>query len=62
MLSLFSNLVGKLERTLELKAERFAAIFQRTKPQLNTPIIFSCRSGKRAQAAAKKAMELGYKK
>jgi len=38
----------------------FSSQFGRKKPSSNTQIIFSCRSGKRAQKSAEKAIELGY--
>lgn len=52
------NLYNKLGSSTT-KTE-FISQFGRKKPSMTTQLIFSCRSGKRAQKSAEKAIKLGY--
>ncbi|KAK5649608.1 hypothetical protein RI129_000637 [Pyrocoelia pectoralis] len=54
--------LGELENALKnMNNKEFHLKYGRTKPELQTPIIFSCKSGKRSEIAAKTATTLGYK-
>lgn len=50
-----------VEEELKLDANQFESKYERPKPSLDTPIIFSCRSGYRAGTAASIADKLGFK-
>ncbi|KRT80470.1 hypothetical protein AMK59_7742 [Oryctes borbonicus] len=53
--------VATLEDVLKnLTPEEFLAKYQREKPQRDTPIVFSCRSGNRSTKALDIALNLGY--
>lgn len=49
------------ELSVTVKSEDFKNKYGRDKPLADTPIIFTCRSGRRAQQAAEIAVKLGYK-
>jgi rhodanese-related sulfurtransferase len=61
-IQLFSYLAAQLEWALNLIPAKFEALYGRRKPQLADPIIFTCRSGRRAQAAAERTILMGYTK
>ncbi|XP_037816093.1 rhodanese domain-containing protein CG4456-like [Lucilia sericata] len=48
------------ELSLNVKAEDFKQKYGRDKPAADMPLIFTCRSGRRAQQAAEIAVQLGY--
>ncbi|KAL7033791.1 hypothetical protein ACKWTF_007723 [Chironomus riparius] len=48
--------------TLELSTHEFVNRFRRLKPTIWTEVIFTCRSGKRAEDACEMARNLGFKK
>lgn len=50
----------QLKSALSLPGEEFAAKYGFDLPEKNTSLVFSCRSGRRATAAAETAIELGY--
>ncbi|XP_017101303.2 rhodanese domain-containing protein CG4456-like isoform X2 [Drosophila bipectinata] len=52
--------LDELEDALTLERSNFKLKYGRAKPQKDTKIIFSCRSGKRALEAEKIAKALGY--
>lgn len=54
--------VVEQELSDNVKAEDFKQKYGRDKPAKDTQIIFTCRSGRRAQQAAEIAVKLGYKK
>lgn len=55
--------MGELKNTLKnMSAEDFRSKYGRDKPNLISPIVFSCRSGKRSDMAMNKAIQLGYSK
>lgn len=54
--------MGKLKETFELPADTFKERYEREKPELNTDIIFTCKSGRRAAIAVDQAINLGYTK
>lgn len=47
---------------LQLSENAFLDKFKRQKPLVQTEIIFTCRSGKRAGEACEMAIKLGFKK
>ncbi|KAI4460212.1 thiosulfate sulfurtransferase rdl2 mitochondrial-related [Holotrichia oblita] len=54
--------LGTLENALKnVSSEEFLTTYNRQKPQINTPLIFSCRSGNRSSKAETIALNLGYK-
>ncbi|KAI8119681.1 Heat shock protein 67B2 [Lucilia cuprina] len=48
------------ELSLNVKAEDFKQKYGRDKPAADMQLIFTCRSGRRAQQAAEIAVQLGY--
>ncbi|KRT80472.1 hypothetical protein AMK59_7744 [Oryctes borbonicus] len=53
--------LSDLESTLKATAaEKFLAQFQREKPDLGTPLVFSCKAGIRSEKAQNIALKLGY--
>lgn len=48
------------ELSQNVSAEEFLQKYGRSKPAANDEVIFTCRSGRRAEAAAKIAISLGY--
>lgn len=57
----FPFLVKTVIENLELSTHEFVNKFRRLKPSPYTEIIFTCRSGKRAEDACEMARNLGYK-
>lgn len=56
------SIAAALEWAHNLITPKFESYFERTKPQLADPIIFTCRSGRRALTAAQRAISAGYRK
>lgn len=55
--------VSELENVLKsISGDEFLNKFGKPKPDKNTPIIFSCRSGVRSATAQTIAQQLGYEK
>ncbi|RZB41734.1 Rhodanese domain containing protein [Asbolus verrucosus] len=55
--------LATLEKTLtDSTYEEFRETYDREKPELETPLVFSCQSGRRSLAALNIAMKLGYLK
>lgn len=55
--------MGDVEKALrDLTEHEFQQLYKALKPDHDTELIFSCRSGKRSLKALKTALELGYKK
>ncbi|XP_044570633.1 rhodanese domain-containing protein CG4456 isoform X2 [Drosophila ananassae] len=54
--------LDELEEALTLERANFKLKYGRAKPQKDTKIIFSCKSGRRAEKAEKIAKALGYTK
>lgn len=52
----------ELEAAFKMSADDFKANFNRDKPTDDTPLIFSCLKGGRAQKAADMASSNGFKK
>lgn len=54
--------LGEVETVLrDMSSEEFEKRYCRSKPDCDTPIIFSCRSGKRSANAQEIATKLGFK-
>ncbi|KAB0800700.1 hypothetical protein PPYR_06439 [Photinus pyralis] len=54
--------LGEVENALKsMENNEFRTKYGHNKPALETPLVFSCRSGKRSETAAKTAISLGYK-
>lgn len=60
--SLLSFTVGEVANALNLNDEKFKTKYGRAKPSIESEIIFTCRSGKRAGTAGVVAAGLGYQK
>lgn len=55
--------MSELESVLKSTSkEEFAQKYGRQKPDIGSPIIFSCRSGRRSAEAQAISQQLGYKK
>lgn len=56
--------VGQVRRSFSdiLSDREFELIYRIKKPKLNDLLIFSCRSGNRAEKASREVKELGYQK
>lgn len=56
--------MGELKKALSdyTTPEVFEQLYGHIKPDKENQIIFSCRSGKRAEEAAQEAIKLGFKK
>ncbi|GJQ81680.1 putative heat shock protein [Trypoxylus dichotomus] len=53
--------LNELENTLKAtSADKFFTQFQRKKPDLDTPLVFSCKAGIRSEKAQNIALKLGY--
>ena len=57
-----TSVVPELENALELSDNDFKTQFNRPKPNPDTPLIFSCLKGGRAQKATDLASTKGFKK
>lgn len=54
--------LGEVENALKTMGDKeFHSKYGHNKPASETPLVFSCRSGKRSEMAAKTAVSLGYK-
>ncbi|XP_044268179.1 rhodanese domain-containing protein CG4456-like [Tribolium madens] len=54
--------LGEVAKVLtNMSSEQFQKTYNRSKPDSSTPIIFSCRSGKRSALAQEVATKLGFK-
>lgn len=62
VLLLFFYLVDELDKALNLDGSAFKNKYGRSKPEKQSPIIFTCRSGNRVLEAEKIAKSQGYSK
>ncbi|EFA03724.2 rhodanese domain-containing protein CG4456 [Tribolium castaneum] len=54
--------LGEVEKVLkDMPSEQFQKTYKKAKPDSSTPLIFSCRSGKRSALASEIATKLGFK-
>lgn len=54
--------VAEVESALQLTRDQYKNKYGRDKPECDTRIIFSCRSGKRSDMAMQIALKLGFEK